>query len=208
MRLGLFGGTFDPVHFGHLLLAECCRQQCRLDQVCFLPAAVPPHKRAQPLTPAESRIEMIELAIAGNEAFAVSRYETDRGGVNYTVETLGHFQEEDPESELFFLLGADMLRDLPHWRQPDRVCQLAVPVAVGRAGGPRLDFAPLAEFVSPERLELIRRNQVEMPAIGISGTDIRRRLAVSESIRYLTPRAVEEYIGAHRLYRGEGEPAA
>ncbi len=101
-----------------------------------------------------------------------------------------------------------MLRDLPHWREPGRVCQLAVPVAVGRAGGPPLDFAPLAEFVSPERIELIRRHQVEMPAMGISGTDIRRRLAAGESIRYLTPRAVEEYIEAHRLYRGEGEPAA
>jgi nicotinate-nucleotide adenylyltransferase len=143
---------------------------------------------------------MIELAIAGNEAFAVSRYETDRGGVNYTVETLGHFQEENPGSELFFLLGADMLRDLPHWRDPGRVCQLAVPVAVGRAGHPPLDFTPLAAFTTPERLELIRTNQVQMPEIGISGTDIRRRVSAGLSIRYLTPRAVEAYIESHGLY--------
>ena len=200
MRLGVFGGTFDPVHYGHLLLAECCREQCRLDQVWFLPAAVPPHKRTGPLTPAEFRIEMIELAIAGNEAFAVSRYETDRGGVNYTVETLQHFQQENPESELFFLLGADMLHDLPHWRDPGGICRLAVPVAVGRAGGPPLDFAPLAEFVSTDRLDVIRRHQVEMPEIGLSGTDIRHRVSAGESIRYRTPRASKNISALYGLY--------
>ncbi len=207
MRLGLFGGTFDPVHFGHLLLAECCREQCRLDQVWFSPAAVPPHKRAHPLAPAEARIEMIELAIAGNEAFAVSRYEADRGGVSYTAETLAHFHQEDPGRELFFLLGADMLRDLPHWREPGRICQLALPVAVRRAGEPPIDFAPLAEFATAERIELMRRHQVEMPEMGVSSTEIRRRLSAGLSIRYLTPCAVEAYIEAHRLYRAD-EPVA
>ncbi len=213
MRLGVFGGTFDPVHFGHLLLAECCREQCRLDAVWFLPAAVPPHKRSRPLTAANVRVEMLELAVAGNEAFAVSRYETDRGGVNYTADTLAHFHKENPGAELFFLLGADMLRDFPHWREPERICQLALPVAVRRAGEPPVDFAALAEFASPERIESMRRHEVEMPEMGASSTDIRRRVAAGESIRYLTPRAVEAYIEAHHLYRGEekaegGEPAA
>ncbi len=121
MRLGVFGGTFDPVHYGHLLLAECCREQCRLDDVWFLPAAVPPHKRDRQLTPAAQRIEMLALAIAGHEAFAVGRYEADRGGINYTVETLAHFRRENPQRELFFLLGADMLHDLSDWREPGRV---------------------------------------------------------------------------------------
>ena len=125
MRLGLLGGTFDPIHYGHLLLAECCREQCRLDAVWFLPAAVPPHKQDRALTPAAQRIEMLELAIAGNAAFSVCRYETDRGGVNYTVDTLTHFREEDPSRELFLLLGADMLFDLPHWRNAAKVCELA-----------------------------------------------------------------------------------
>ncbi len=200
MRLGLFGGTFDPVHFGHLLLAECCREQCRLDAVWFLPAAVPPHKQARPLAPAQARIEMLELAIAGNAAFAVSRYETDRGGVNYTAETLAHFHEEDPERELFFLLGADMLHDLPHWREPGRICQLAMLVAVRRAGGPPLDFAPLARFAAAERIEQMRSSAVEMPAMGVSSAEIRRRLSTGESIRYRTPRAVEAYIESHGLY--------
>ena len=97
MRLGLFGGSFDPVHYGHLLLAECCREQCRLDRVWFLPAAVPPHKQGRQLTPAAARIEMLQLAIAGHEAFGVDRYEVDRGGVSYTVDTLRHFRGGDPD---------------------------------------------------------------------------------------------------------------
>ena len=202
MRQGVFGGTFDPVHFGHLLLAECCRDRCRLDQVWFLPAAVPPHKQGRELTPANVRIEMLELAIAGNPAFAVSRYETDRGGVNYTADTLAHFHDEQPERELFFLLGADMLRDLPRWREPGRICNLAMPIAVRRAGEPPVDLTLLAGLVSPERLEQMRQYVVEMPEIGLSGTELRNRVAAGQSIRYHTPRAVEMYIKENGLYGG------
>ncbi len=201
MRLGIFGGTFDPVHLGHLLLAECCREQCRLDAVWFLPTAVPPHKQEGELTPAQNRIDMLQLAIAGHEAFSVSRYESDRGGVNYTVETLAHFREQDPAQELFFLLGADMFHDLPHWRQPERICELALPVAVRRAGEPALDFSLLNRIASAERIEEMRIGAVEMPAIGLSGTDIRQRLATGKGIRYRTPRAVEKYIEAKGLYK-------
>jgi nicotinate-nucleotide adenylyltransferase len=201
MRLGLLGGSFDPVHYGHLLLAECCREQCRLDHVWFLPAAVPPHKKDHTLSPAKQRIEMLELAIAGQPAFSVCRYEVDRGEVNYTVDTLAHFREEDPQRELFFLMGADMLHDLPNWRQTDLVCELAVLVVVCRPGTGELDYAGLTDITSPQRIELIRRHQVEMPEIGISSSEIRRRIAAGLSIRYQTPRAVEEYIETHGLYR-------
>ena len=201
MRLGLFGGSFDPVHYGHLLLAECCREQCRLDAVWFLPAAVPPHKQDRELTPAAERIEMLELAIAGNPAFSVCRYETDRGGVNYTVDTLTHLREEDPSRELFFLLGADMLLDLPHWRDAARVCELAVPVVVRRPGCGPVDFECLRGIASPERIELMRRHQVEMPEIGTSSTELRQRISFGQSIRYRVPRAVEMYIETHGLYR-------
>ena len=200
MRLGILGGTFDPVHYGHLLLAECCREQCKLDEVWFLPTAVPPHKRDLELSPPENRVEMLELAIAGHPAFAVCRYEIDRGGVNFTFETLEHFHEEDPNRELFFLLGADMLHDLPHWRQPAPILELALPVVAQRPGAGTLDFAGLAEIASPERIERIRDHQVEMPEIGISSTEIRRRSAAGLSIRYQTPRAVEKYIETHGLY--------
>jgi len=201
MRLGIFGGTFDPVHYGHLLLAECCREQCRLDAVWFLPTAVPPHKQQQEPTPAAQRIEMLELAIAGNPAFSVCRYEADRGAVNYTVDTLAHFREEDPSRELFLLLGADMLADLPNWRSAARVCELALPVAVRRPGCGPIDFDCLRGIAVPERIELMRRHQVEMPEIGISSTELRCRVELGQSIRYRTPRAVEMYIETHGLYR-------
>ena len=200
MRLGVFGGTFDPVHYGHLLLAECCREQCRLDAVWFLPAAVPPHKRSRQLAPAAARIEMLELAIAGRPAFSLSRHEVDRGGINYTAETLAHFHRQDPESELFFLLGADMLNDLPGWREPGRICQLATVVVVRRSGAEPVDFDCLSQVASAEIIDRIRCHQVEMPEIGISSTEIRRRVGSGLSIRFLAPRAVEKYIQTHGLY--------
>ena len=201
MRWGLFGGTFDPVHYGHLLLAECCREQCGLERVWFLPAAVPPHKQQRQTTPAAARIEMLELAIAGNEAFSVSRYEVDRGGISYTVDTLEHFRQMQPEGELMLLMGADMLNDLPHWHEAARVCELALPVVVRRPGEGELNFDVLASIASAERIDEIRRHQVEMPPIGISSTDLRRRVAAGQSIRYQTPRAVQKYIETHGLYR-------
>jgi nicotinate-nucleotide adenylyltransferase len=203
MRLGLFGGSFDPVHYGHLLLAECCREQCRLDRVLFLPAAVPPHKQGRELTPAEQRIEMLQLAIAGNESFAVSRFEVDRGGISYTVDTLRHFRQEAPEGELFLLVGADMLYDLPRWREAAVICQLAIPVAVRRPGIEEPGYAHLAGLVSPERLAQFCQYHLEMPEMGLSGSELRRRVTAGRSIRYQTPRAVEKYIETHGLYGGE-----
>jgi nicotinate-nucleotide adenylyltransferase len=201
MRLGIFGGTFDPVHNGHLLLAECCREQCGLEAVWFLPTAVPPHKQDCELTPAAERIEMLELAIAGNPAFSVCRYETDHGGVNYTVDTLRHFHEEDARRELFLLLGADMLLDLPRWREAAEVCRLAMPVVVRRPGSGPIDFACLRDVAGLDRIEQIGRHQVEMPEIGISATELRERVRSDRSLRYRVPRAVEMYIETHGLYR-------
>ena len=149
MRLGIFGGTFDPVHLGHLLLAEYCREQCRLDAVWFVPAAEPPHKQRTDLTPAERRAEMLQLAIGGHETFSVCTREIERGGVSYTVDTLSELADEDPARSLFFLLGGDSLADLPRWREPRRICQLAMPVVVTRPGSPEPDYNSLAGLVSP-----------------------------------------------------------
>lgn len=201
MRVGLFGGSFNPVHFGHLLLAECCREQRRLEQVLFLPAAVPPHKLDHQLTSAKARVEMLELAIAGQEAFAVNPYEVDRGGVSYTVDTLRHFRSEHPDLELFFLLGADMLADLPNWREADQICGLASLIVVGRPGIVEPSFDGLSALATPEEIDSIRRRRVEMPQVDLSSTEIRRRVGEGLSIRYQTPRAVEKYIETHRLYR-------
>ena len=201
MRLGLFGGTFDPVHYGHLLLAESCRQQCRLDAVWFLPAAVAPHKQGREMTPVETRIEMLELAIAGHESFSVCRHEADRGGVSYTVDTLSHFHDEEPDRELFLLVGADMLHDLPRWRESARLCELATITAVRRSGTAEFDFDCLLAVADADRVERFHRHQVEMPEIGISGSEIRRLVATSQSIRYQLPRAVQKYIETHGLYK-------
>jgi nicotinate-nucleotide adenylyltransferase len=213
MRLGIFGGTFDPVHYGHLLVAENCREQARLDQVWFLPAAVPPHKQQRELAPAVARVEILELAIGGHAPFSVCPYEIDRGGVNYTVDTLEHFRAQDPSRELFFLMGADSLRDLGDWKDPAKLCQLATPVVVCRStaqdfaaaasgqGNEPLDWSALDGLVSAARLDAIRAHQVPMPRIDLSSSDLRHRVANGQSIRYRTPRAVEKYIETHGLYR-------
>jgi nicotinate-nucleotide adenylyltransferase len=200
MRLGIYGGTFDPVHYGHLLLAERCREQLQLDAVWFVPAYVSPHKQGREVVDANTRVEMLQLAIGGHEAFSVSRMEVDRGGLSYTVETIGAIRAERPDDELFILLGADALEDFPHWREPAKICELATLATVHRAGSSTPSFAPLADIVSAERLRTFQAAQVEMPLIGISSTEIRRRAAAGLSIRYLLPRGVEKLIETRGLY--------
>lgn len=202
MRLGLFGGSFDPVHYGHLLLAEACREQLPLDAVWFLPAAVAPHKQDQTPASPEQRVEMLRLAIGGQSAFDVCDLELKRGGVSYTVDTLRELKTQDPVRELFLLLGADSLIDLPTWREAEAICQLAMPVVVGRPGSAEPDFERLAGIASPQRIEQMKWHRVEMPQIGLSSRDIRRRVAEGRSIRYMTPRGVEEYVKAARIYSG------
>lgn len=207
MRLGIFGGTFDPVHLGHLLLAECCREQARLDEVWFVPAAIAPHKSDRPPTPAAARVEMLELAIGGNEYFCLCLMEVEREGVTFTIDTLKEIKAAQPESELFFLMGADSLVDLPTWREPEGICELATPLVVGRPGAAAPDFDCLKGIVSPERLDVLRNSLVEMPMMGISSTEIRLRASRGQSIRYRTTPAVATYIEQAELYRDSLSPA-
>ena len=203
LRLGLLGGSFDPVHYGHLLLAESAREQLRLDEVRLIPAAVSPFKQGREPTAGRHRLQMLELAIAGNEHLRASSLELDRGGVSFTVDTLEAIAAEHPAAVLFLLMGADSLRDLPKWRGPARICELAIPAAVHRAGSPAPDFQSIAPLVSPERLQAIRAARIEMPLIELSSTDLRQRAAAGQSLRYRMPRAVEKYIETHGLYRSE-----
>jgi nicotinate-nucleotide adenylyltransferase len=203
MRLGIFGGSFDPVHIGHLLVAENCREQQKLDEVWFIPAATSPHKRQRAPAEARHRVEMLHLAVGGHEPFRVSTVEIDRGGISYTVETLDQLHADDPGRELFLLLGADALADLPTWKDPTRICELALPLVVSRAYTPEPDFALLVEFMSRERIAAAQAAQVKMPPIGVASSDIRRRVAAGKSIRFRTPRAVEKYIETHGLYRDQ-----
>lgn len=198
MRLGLFGGTFDPIHLGHLVLAEQCREACGLDAVWFVVAGSPPHKKGE-RTPVAHRLEMARIAVAGHPAFEVSEIEAKRPGPHYSVETLAAVRRDRPGDDLFFLIGADSLVDLPTWRQPDEIARTATIVVVNRPG---IDpggetSSPLPDF-GPGSFPL---QAVTIPPIGIASHDLRRRMAEGRSVRYMVPRGVEAYIKANGLYR-------
>lgn len=199
MRLGIFGGTFDPVHWGHLVMAEQCREQCGLDQVWFLPAGLPPHKTGSAISSGKQRAEMLEFAIAGQPEFLVNRMELSREGKTYTVDTLTELHNERPNDELFFLIGGDSLNDLPLWREPGRIVELATVVAVNRGDRPLPDGTQLIEHLGPAVASRIKL--VTMPGMDLSSTDIRQRVREGKSIRFMVPRAVEAYIAEHKLYR-------
>lgn len=200
MRIGIFGGSFDPVHYGHLLLAELCRESCRLDEVRLVPAAVPPHKQDQGRAADEHRVAMLELAIGAHPQLQVWDVELKRGGVSYTVDTLRALREAQPNDELFFLMGADSLYDLPNWREPKEICELATIVVVDRPGSNPVDFDVLSKITTPERLDSFRSNLVTMPQLEISSSEIRQQVGSGRSIRFQTPRAVEKYIETAKLY--------
>ena len=200
-RLGVFGGSFDPVHFGHLLLAESCLEGCRLDEVWFVPTAVAPHKQSGSAATPDQRSEMLRLAVAGHEQLRVSEIEIRRGGISYTRDTLAALKESQPDAELFLLLGADSLVDLPHWRNPAEILALAIPAVARRHGNPPPDYSCLAPLVAPERLRTMEQAQFETSIIELSSSDLRQRVREGRSIRYRTPPAVAAYIQAHQLYR-------
>lgn len=189
MRLGILGGSFDPVHHGHLALARCCRDQAKLDEVWLMPTAVQPFKQRGPIAADEDRLAMLRLATRGNRGLVVSSLEIARGGVSYTVDTLRAIAEEHSGAELYLLMGADTLADLPNWREPDAVLSLAKPLVVQRPGE-----------TTPETDAQI----VEMPAMDLSSSEIRRRIAAGESIKGMTPDSVDEYVRQNGLYRTPG----
>lgn len=200
MRLGVFGGTFDPVHLGHLITAEQCREQLALDQVLFIPAPRPPHKLGRETTPFDRRAEMLALALSGNPAFRIDEIERDRPGPSYTADTLAELQRRHAGAELFLIVGADALLDLPSWYQPWRIVELATLAVVARPGWELPEIGAVEQQPSL-RGRPVRYHRVESPLIDIASRDIRRRVATGRSIRYLVPRAVEVYIHDKQLYR-------
>lgn len=201
MRVGIFGGTFDPVHVGHLILAEQCREAAKLDQVLFVPAALPPHKQAQTLTSFAQRVEMLALAISGHPSFRVEELEKDRTGPSYTADTLAQLHGQRTGAELYFILGSDSLRDLPIWYQPRRILELATLLVVARADWPTFSAAKLKESLELGEEFPLRYEVIETPLITLSSRDIRRRIAAGRSVRYMIPRSVEAYIADKGLYR-------
>lgn len=201
MRIGIFGGSFDPIHLGHLILAEQCREIARLDQVWFIPCAQQPLKDHQTIASDRQRCEMIELAIAGCDPFHLSKIEVERGGVSYMVDTLEQIHAQQPDDELFLLLGSDSLASFSRWKAPERICQLAIPIVVNRPQTEPIELSCLLEFADQERLNAISEAQFASRWIDISSSEIRQRVADQQSLRYLLPRAVEKYIETQKLYR-------
>ena len=156
MRIGIFGGSFDPIHFGHLILAEQCREQANLDQVWFIPCSLGPHKKDGAHSTDRQRIEMVELALAGHTPFVLSKIEIERGGVSYTVDTLKQVRESNPDDELYLLMGDDSLESFDSWREPKTICELAIPLVVNRPGSGEVDLSVLEKYVDPSRFEIFK----------------------------------------------------
>lgn len=200
MRIGVFGGTFDPPHLGHLILAERCREEAGLDEVWFLPSYQPPHKPDQKVTRFEHRCEMAGLAATGQPAFRVDPVEKELPPPSYTARTLAALRDRHPGTEWELIVGADCLPDFGKWHDPAAILELAGLVVVPRPGFEVWSAERLAASVGAAA-DRVRMRVVECPLIDIASRDVRRRTADGKTIRFLVPRSVEEYIRERRLYR-------
>ena len=205
LRVGILGGTFDPIHYGHLAIAEEVREALELDRVLFVPAALPPHKLDEEVAPAADRAAMVELAIAGNPSFAISRIELERDGPSYTADTLGELADEVARQRvarsLYFIISAEALSGFATWHDPTRILELARLAVVPRPGAPFPDAARLAAMLPGGSDSVARVECVATVPLAHSSSEVRARVAAGHSIRYLVPPAVESYIRDHRLYR-------
>ncbi len=198
-RIGILGGTFNPVHLGHLVLAQDARERFELDRVLLVPCASPPHKDARDLAPAAHRLAMLEAAVEADPALEVSAIEIERGGVSWTVETLRELRARHPDADLVFVIGADTLRELRTWRRIEEIftlCRFAVITRPGVAPAGDPDELGLPEPQARRLLAAV----VPGHDIGISSSDIRMRVAEGLAVRYLVPDTVALYIAEHRLY--------
>jgi nicotinate-nucleotide adenylyltransferase len=196
-RLGIMGGTFDPIHYGHLLAAEQARCKFDLNRVVFVPSGEPPHKNRRTAAPAEYRYLMTVLATAANPFFSVSRTEIDRQGPSYTIDTLHYFLDHyrDRNPRIFFITGLDAVMEIITWSKPAEILKLSTIIAATRPG---YDTEKLKDSIGPEIFNKIELLQAS--ALAISSTDIRYRVAHGLPIKYLLPETVEQFILKHRLY--------
>jgi nicotinate-nucleotide adenylyltransferase len=203
VRIGVYGGVFNPPHHGHLIAAQEAHSQLELDFVLWIPAGVAPHREIEDDPGAEARYEMTELAIAGDERFRISRIELEREGPSYTVDTLKQLREREAEAELFLILGGDQALALPRWHDPEGVLELAAIAVFERGSSTRNAIGiTVARVRGADRLRFL-----EMPRIDISSTLVRRRARAGKPIRYLVPDKVANLIGGQSLY-GASEPAS
>lgn len=205
-RIGIMGGTFDPIHYGHLVTAEAARGEYDLDQVLFLPSGNPPHKDPTNVTDAKHRHTMAVLATLTNPHFEVSRVDIDRTGTTYTIDTLRILRDQyGPTTQLFFITGADAILEIMGWKDSEELLVMADFIAATRPGFHLEDQDGLIHnwFSSQQK----RLHVLQVPAMAISSTDIRRRVRKGESIRYLVPETVDFYIRKNRLYMGDVQNA-
>jgi len=197
VRIGVFGGTYNPPHLGHLVCAQEAYIQLGLDLVMLIPVFTPPHKPLDDEPGPEHRLELCRLAAAGDERIVVADLETSRPGPSYTVDTLQELKTKEPDNELFLILGGDVAAGLSRWRAPERVLELATPAVANRRGTPRARAAAaLGALPGGARARFF-----SMPWIGVSSTMVRRRVRAGQPIRYLVPDAVAAYIDAKGMYR-------
>ena len=204
LKIGIFGGTFDPVHQGHMIVAEQVMTELDLGHVVFVPGGIPPHKEASSVrATAEDRLAMVETAVEGNERFSVDRVEIDAGRPMHSVETVIILKERSPDDDWYFITGADEVSNLLAWKEPDRLLEQVVMVAATRPG---YDLSRLGHLEAALR-NFDRIFPVECTRVDISATGIRRRMLQKKSIRYLVPEGVREIIEDRRLYEGDGKRA-
>ena len=194
MKVGLYGGTFDPIHIGHLLLAEWTRVKLNLNKIIFLPALIPPHKQDHAITKPQSRLQMVQLAIQENPYFQASDFEIEKGDISYSIETILRFKElyHLSNRQLYFLVGADSIIDFPAWRAPDKILQNCRVVVYRR---------PNFDLLTAQTKYMSKVIQIDNPIIEISSSDIRQRVSKGYSIKYLVPYCIEEFIFNNALYK-------
>lgn len=197
-RIGLMGGTFNPIHYGHLLIAENAYEQYHLDEVIFIPTGQSPHKDARQILRADERMEMIRLAIADNPHFSCSDYEIRTEGISYTYLTVQAFYEPPEERELFFIMGADSLAYFDAWMRPDKISRMSTILAAVRDGLNMEELLPIRESLQQKYGTKI--GFINTPNFSVSSRMIRHRMEKGHSIRYLVPEAVERYLKEHRVY--------
>jgi nicotinate-nucleotide adenylyltransferase len=213
MKIGLFGGTFDPIHWGHLRSAEEVAETFGLDRVYFIPASIPPHKRGQTTTPAEDRLQMVRLAVAGNSRFAVSTVEIQRAGVSYSIDTIRAFDRKRRKGDsLYFIIGLDAFREISTWKDYGEIFPLCNFIVTSRPGSKENDplkgtgIAVKKLFCYDSKRKHYRHRSgtrilfIELTDIAISASEIRTLVEQGKSIRYLVPSAVEKYIRRRGLY--------
>ncbi|KLU66045.1 nicotinate-nucleotide adenylyltransferase [Desulfosporosinus acididurans] len=198
-KIGIMGGTFDPIHYGHLVAAEMARSEFNLSKVLFIPTGIPPHKDRLDISVGKSRLEMVERAIKDNPAFECSAMEIERQGPSYTVETLRLLSKIWPEHELYFITGTDALREIFSWREAEEILTMIQFIGAARPGFDAKDFLQCVRHDHPEIVDKI--HYLEVPALAISSTDIRMRVKQQKPIRYLLPEAVRLFIEQKNLYR-------